>query len=361
MARRLASLLALVAAARTAAAQPPPIQPPPIEPPPIEPQPTEPQPTESRPVEPQPEPPPAAPVERTPEAEVSREPSGPDATPVKRTRDASLRRVFRGPFQSSRLYTMPAADVVGAYVLSLSGDASLLQDPGILTSAGVLAIGFGDIAQLEYRHTSAISITGVNAPVPSVGVQLKIPIPEYPNVPAFGVAFRLGVPRREQFADTAVDETVHDLFLVGRLRFERARWLTLHGGARISQANIELSGDQKALVKQTLVLPTGAYELQMNPTAKIVGEIALAPRFFYMPGTSIEPTIGYGLLGRLGMRWNLLPSVIIDGSIGYQLDVATNAPANGPGAIVTWDIRLGAEVFIPWGALACRAAGMFCD
>jgi hypothetical protein len=26
-----------------------------------------------------------------------------------------------------------------------------------------------------------------------------------------------------------------------------------------------------------------------------------------------------------------------------------------------WDIRLGAEVFVPWGALACRAAGVFCD
>jgi hypothetical protein len=330
MDRCLASLLALIAAARVAAA------------------------------EPVPAPAPADAAAPAPAADVAA-PQDDETAVVKRTRAATLRRIFRGPFQSSRLYTMPTADVVGAYVLSLSGDGSLLQDPGILTSAGVLAIGFGDIAQLEYRHTSAISITGINAPVPAVGVQLKIPIPEYPNVPAFGVAFRLGVPRREQFGDTGIDETVHDLFLVGRLRFEAARWLTLHGGARISQATIELSGDQTSLTKKTLVLPTGAYELAMNPTAKIVGEVALAPRFFYMPGTTVTPTIGYGLLGRFGMRWNLLPSVIIDGSIGYQLDVATNAPAEGPGAIVTWDIRLGAEVFVPWGALACRAAGVFCE
>ncbi|HEU0030200.1 MAG TPA: hypothetical protein VFQ53_06200 [Kofleriaceae bacterium] len=281
--------------------------------------------------------------------------------PVRRTRDASLGRIFRGPFQSSRLYTMPAADTVGAYVLSISGDGSLLQDPGVLTSAGVLAIGFGDIAQLEYRHTSAISVTGINAPVPAVGVQLKIPIPEYPNVPAFGVAFRLGVPRTETFGATAVDETVHDLFVVGRLRFEAAKWLTLHGGVRVSSANIELSGDRTFKTNKRLVLPTGAYELAMNPQAKIVGEISLAPRFSWMPGTEVDPSIGYGLLGRFGMRWNLLPSVILDGSIGYQLDVATNAPDEGPGAIVTWDIRLGAEVFVPWGALACRAAGVFCD
>ena len=250
--------------------------------------------------------------------------------PAKRQRELTLRRMLRGPFQSSRLYTMPSADTVGPYVLSLSGDASLLQKPGLLTSAGVIAVGFGDIAQLEYRHTSAISIEGLNAPVPTVGVQLKIPLPEHPNVPAFGLAFRLGVPRAEQFGGVGIDETVHDLFLVGRLRFEFASWLTLHGGVRVS-------------------------------SAKIVGEIALAPRFQYQPGVASDPEIRYGLLGRFGMRWNLLPSVIIDGSIGYQLDVATNAPDEGPGAIVTWDIRLGAEVFVPWGALACRAVGAFCE
>src|SRR5205085_9580640 len=95
-----------------------------------------------------------------------------DDAPVPRTRDATLGEIFRGPFRSSRLYAMPTADVVGAYVLSVSGEGSLLQQPGLLTAAGVLAIGFGDIAQLEYRHTAAISVTGVDAPVPAVGVQL---------------------------------------------------------------------------------------------------------------------------------------------------------------------------------------------
>jgi len=300
-----------------------------------------------------------------------------DGRPARRTPTTSLRRIFRGPFQSSRLYTMPTADTIGAYMLSISGDGSLLQQPGILTSAGVVAVGFGDIAQLEYRHTSAISITGINAPVPSVGVQLKVPIPETPNIPAFGVAFRLGVPRTENFDTVGIDETVHDLFLVGRLRFSFAKWLTLHGGVRVSSARIDVTGDTFAADRRrdcavvdnaktlectrTLWLPTGAYEVAMNPTAKIVGEISLAPRFRYVPGTAVDPTVGYGLLGRFGMRWNLLPSVILDGSIGYQLDVATNAPDEGPGAIVTWDIRLGAEVFVPWGALACRAAGVFCD
>jgi len=280
-----------------------------------------------------------------------------------RTRDASMRKIFHGPFQSSRLFAMPIADVVGAYVMSLSGDGSLLQQTGLLTSAGALAIGFGDIAQLEYRHTSAISIASVHAPVPAVGVQIKVPLPDHSWIPAFGIAFRLGVPRDEYFAGTTVTETVTDLYIVGRLRFDSWPWLRLHGGTRISSAKIELSGAQSFDgPARTLALPTAGYEITMNPTAKIVGEIALAPQFRWEPGSNVDPTIDYGLLGRLGLRWAVLPSLIIDGSIGYQLEVAkTSTPADGLDAVVQWDIRLGAEVFVPWGALACRAAGVFCD
>jgi hypothetical protein len=288
-----------------------------------------------------------------------------DGTRAIRRRDLSRARIFRGPFSTSRLFSMPTADVVGAYMLTLSGDASLLQSTGILTSAGVLSMGFGDIAQLEYRHTAAISVTGVNAPLPSAGVQLKIPIPEYKNVPAFGIAFRLGVPRTEQLGDTVIEETVTDFYLVGRLRFELARWLTLHGGARYSRARIELFGDRSGTentkAEHGLWLPTAGYEIAMNKEAKIVGEIALAPRFTYMPGPDTKPEIGYGLLGRLGLRWAVIPSVIIDGSINYQTDVGQITNAARIDHVVTWDIRLGAEVFVPWGALACRAAGVFCD
>jgi hypothetical protein len=159
-----------------------------------------------------------------------------------------------------------------------------------------------------------------------------------------------------------VIETVTDLYIVGRWRFSAFDWLTLHGGTRISSAKIELAGDRDVpSVKKTLYLPTAGYDIRMNPSARIVGEIALAPQFNWMPGTEAQPTIGYGLLGRLGMRWAIVPSIIIDGSIGYQLEVANAAPVTGPDAVVQWDIRLGAEVFVPWGALACRAAGVFCD
>jgi len=271
-------------------------------------------------------------------------------------REATLGALFRRRFQSSRLFAMPSADVVGAYILSLSGDASLLQKPGLLTSAGVVAIGFGDIAQIEYRHTEAIGVTGLDAPVPAVGVQLKLPLPERSGLPAVGIAFRLGVPRSETIEGMTVNETVTDLYLVGRLRFASVPWLTLHGGTRVSSAKAA-PADPALAQSRTLWLPTAGYEVAMTPTAKIIGEIALAPQFQWMP--TGRPAIGRGLLGRLGMRWQLLPSVILDGSLGYQVDDA--APTGGVDAVVTWDIRLGAEVFVPWGALACRAVGVFCN
>ena len=270
----------------------------------------------------------------------------------------ALGEVLRRPVHSPRLFAMPSADVVGAYMLSLSGDASLLAQPGVLTSAGVLAIGFGDIAQLEYRHTEAIGVTGLDAPVPAVGVQLKLPLPEHSGVPAIGIAFRLGVPRRETIDGRSVDETVTDLYLVGRLRYAAVPWLTLHGGTRISSAKAQ-PADPALAQQRTLVLPTAGYELAMTPRAKIVGEIALAPQFQWKPAGSARPAIGRGLLGRLGMRWQVVPSVVLDGSLGYQIDDA--APSDGFDAVVTWDIRLGAEVFVPWGALACRAVGVFCE
>ena len=358
MVRPVLAMLVLAGAARAANAQPNEPNEPPSEP--IAGQAAEPTLATDEPTT-APIPAPAIATDPSPTDEPTSEPIEAARLPL-RSRDASMGKIFHGPFASSRLFAMPIADVVGAYVMSLSGDGSLLQQTGLLTSAGALAVGFGDIAQLEYRHTSAISIDSVHAPVPAVGVQIKVPIPDRSWIPAFGIAFRLGVPREEQFGGTTVTETVTDLYIVGRLRFDSWPWLRLHGGTRISSAKIALSGTQTFEAEpRTLALPTAGYEIAMNPTAKIVGEIALAPQFRWEPGSGEEPTIDYGLLGRLGLRWAVIPSLIIDGSIGYQLEVAKGAPADGLDAVVQWDIRLGAEVFVPWGALACRAAGVFCD
>ena len=68
-----------------------------------------------------------------------------------------------------------------------------------------------------------------------------------------------------------------------------------------------------------------------------------------------------GLLGRVGVRWAALPAVVLDASVGYQLEVARSRPADGLDALVQWDIRVGGEVFVPWGALACRLTRGFCE
>lgn len=281
--------------------------------------------------------------------------------------NATWKEVFGGPFSSPRLFQVPVANTVGAYVMSLSYDGSLLTEPGVLSSAGVFALGVGDIAQLEYRHTSAISIDRSSAPVPAVGVQIVAPLPIESGWPTIAGAFRLGVPRRETPAGFDVDETVTDLYLVGAWRlpgyFDH---LTLHGGVRVSPAKIEIAGNgiDPILEKRTLVLPSGGLEWQVNDSARIVVETGLVPRFLFdtdVPemGAQVET----GVQGRIGMRWMLHPILSIDASLGYQIDAATldGLPDQRGDAVVDWDIRLGGELFIPWGAISCRTFGMFCQ
>jgi hypothetical protein len=279
--------------------------------------------------------------------------------PAQRTPDATFGQMFAGPFQSSRLFEMPVADTVGAYMLALSGDGSLLQQPGVLTSAGVVAIGFGDVAQLEYRHTEAISVTGLNAPVPAVGVQFKLPLPARPNVPAIGVALRYGVPRLEGVGNVTVSEQVTDFYVVARERLSAVPWLTLHAGVRYSLASAALSGGATGTAKTELWLPTAGFELRVDSKVRVVGEGALVPQFHFETGDT-KASIGTGVQARAGVRWALIPAFTFDASFGYQLDEAMGA-GDGPRDIVQqWDIRLGGEIFVPWGALACRAFGAFC-
>jgi hypothetical protein len=279
---------------------------------------------------------------------------------------APPRTLFAGPFQSSRLFSMPIADVLGAYQMSISGDGSLLQSPGLLTSSGVLAIGFGDIAQLEYRNSGAVGITGAEAPIPSIGVQLKLPLP-YDSIrwPAFAAAFRLGVPRRERVGGDFIDESVTDLYLVGRQSlWGPLRNINVHGGVRISSAKATVgsdSGTQTPPVSKLLYLPAGGWEIVMNDQSRLVGEVALAPQFSWDPTTTELPKIDYGILGRLGLRWAIVPAFTLDATVGYQVDITQMGQAESLRSLVAWDIRIGGEVFVPWGALACRGIGVFCN
>ncbi len=285
-----------------------------------------------------------------------------------RKRDASWDDIFAGPFRTSRLYAMPIAEVIGAYQLSLSGDGSLLQERGVLSSAGVLAIGFGDIAQLEYRHTGVIGLERGSAPIPTVGVQLKVPLPERPGLPAFAVALRLGRTRPEEIAGVTIDEKVTDLYLVGRLEL----WglldrFALHGAVRVASTSMvlrDLPGDCPGCERR-LILPAGGWNVRLNDRTRFVGEAALVPMFRVdtMNPTPATAEIKSGVLGRLGVRWYALPWMTFDASVGYQLEVArlSGTRNSEPTGVVEWDIRLGGEVFLPWGAMVCRATGIFCE
>ncbi len=278
--------------------------------------------------------------------------------------DATWREVTAGPFPSPRLFEMPVADTVGAYVLSISYDGSLLQEPGVLSSAGVLALGVGDIAQLEYRHTSAISVERTSAPLPAVGIQIAAPLPERSPWPTIAGAFRLGVPRNEEIGGFDIEESVTDLYLVAAWQLPgKLRTLTAHAGLRLSRATIEVSGGPEAENESDrLLLPAGGLEWRASESARLIAEVGMVPRFrFDVDQPERAPSIGNGLQGRVGVRWQIHPILSIDASLGYHVDVAATDDPSGRDAVLDWDIRLGGELFVPWGAIACRSLQIFCE
>ena len=280
--------------------------------------------------------------------------------PVRRP-DATWGEIFGGPFTTSRLFAMPVADVVGPYQLSVSGEGSLLADAGALSGSAVVAIGFGDVAQLEYRLQAAVSALAPDpVPLGSLGVQLKAPFAERRYLPAVAAALRLGLPRAERSRGQRYREKVDDLYLVGRLRlwgpFAR---VTLHGGVRIGAASIEAEAGR---TKETLILPAAGWEWQAFDRARFVGEVALVPTLDAVAADP-EARIGAKPFGRLGVRWQVHPAFIVDASLGYRLEVARvdQSPVESARSVVDWDIRLGGELFVPWGALLCLTGGVFCE
>jgi hypothetical protein len=245
---------------------------------------------------------------------------------------------------SSRLFYMPVADTVGAYEMTLSYDGSLLEEPGVLSSAGVFALGVGDLAQVDYRHTSAIGIEGGSVPLPSVGVQLKLPFDTGTMIPAIAISYRLGIEHEEGGAK----EKATDVY--GVAHFALPLDLDLHAGLRVTQASMEVA-DVK--VESTEWYPAIGLAHDIGSRATTIIEFGRAPKFDIVDG---KPVINSGVTGRLGLRWRVHPRFAFDASAGYL----AQGIGTDPSELLAWDIRLGGEIFIPWGALACESLSLFC-
>lgn len=281
-----------------------------------------------------------------------------------RRRDATWSEIFGGPFSSSRLFSMPVAQIVGAYQVSLSGDASLVTEEGVLSTSSVVAIGFGDIAQLEYRNSAAVTTAkDEQIGLPSIGVQLAAPFALPRFLPGLAVALRFGLPQ-ESSPDggvTRFEQRATDLYFVADARLS-AR-MRLHAGLRVADARLsEVSRPAATEDRRTLLLPAVGIEFDLERRTALAAEFALIPRFD-PDSVAIEERISQGAFGRAGIRWKLLPSVIVDASVGYRIEVnrVDAAVSDMANAFVDWDIRLGGEIFIPWGAVACRSIRLFCE
>lgn len=255
-----------------------------------------------------------------------------------------LREAIGQRGNSSRLFYMPVADTVGAYEMTLSYDGSLLEEPGVLSSAGVFAVGVGDLAQIDYRHTSAIGIAGGSVPLPSVGVQLKLPFDTGTMVPAIAISYRLGIEHDENGSKQKATD------VYGVAHFALPLNLDLHAGLRVTQAILEV-GEEK--VEATEWYPAVGIAHDLGSKATTIIELGRAPKFDIEDGM---PVINSGVTGRVGLRWRVHPRFAFDASAGYL----AQGVSTDPNDFLAWDIRLGGEIFVPWGALACESLSLFC-
>ncbi len=265
--------------------------------------------------------------------------------------------------RSVHLFNMPTEQTVGAYQLLIRGDGSLVKEPGVLSFAGLIAVGIGELGQLEYRHTGAISLGNRSAPLPTAGMQLLVPIPERWKVPQIGVAFRLGVLHEDAIDEVEIAERVSDLYFVSSFRLPGAMSpVQLHGGVRVSSAEaiVKSQGmdDDPLKTRETLLLPSIGWSAQMNPDARIIGEAEWVPRF--VAGGENQPVrIETGILGRLGVDWRMNSYFALNASIGYTLESPSTLARDGIN-LMNWDIRLGGEFFLPWRKPLCRNLSFIC-
>jgi hypothetical protein len=283
--------------------------------------------------------------------------------PIRRA-GASWREVFRGPFRPSQLFAMPTAHVVGAYQLRLHGDASLLSERDVLSTSSVAALGFGDLAQLEYRQSAAIRDASREVfGLPSLGVQFELPLRERRYVPRIGLALRFGLPRLDGSAGAArrFEERATDLYMVLSADLGRVE---LHLGSRVTAAALTPTDapDDDAVVKRTLLLPAAGVNVAVGARSSFLLEAAMVPRF-ELPSASTAGAIAADPYGRAGVRWVALSWLTIDASVGYHLELERRSERRrgDTDALVDWDIRIGGELAIPWGAVVCRSVAIFCS
>jgi hypothetical protein len=282
--------------------------------------------------------------------------------PIRRA-GASWREVFRGPFRPSQLFAMPTAHVVGAYQLRLHGDASLLSERDVLSTSSVAALGFGDLAQLEYRQSAAIRDASREVfGLPSLGVQFELPLRERRYVPRIGLALRFGLPRLDGSAGPAqrFEERATDLYIVLSADLGRAE---LHLGSRVTAAALTpADAPDDGAVKRTLLLPAAGVNVAVGASSSLLLEAAMVPRF-ELPTANTAGAIAADPYGRAGVRWVALSWLTIDASVGYHLELERRGerPRGDSDALVDWDIRIGGELAIPWGAVVCRSVAIFCS
>ena len=283
------------------------------------------------------------------------------------SRERSLKRFISDRIDPPRLFTVPAARVLGSMDVRLTGGGAF----GVATDRsflGTVGIGLGDIAEVEFSSVRMMTnITRGSSVFPTSAFKLML-IPENKwHIPTLAIAFRnsanwqdvqsdpevlMADADRAGFVEAKINNIGYDTRFTTMYGVTTFRlWsLSLHAGVSLTDVRVQdltvrsqIFGDyanpqekQKNLIGGFL-----GFDIESNPQTKLLFELRTVSSYQYnVEKKQIDVSEAYLAIG--GVRFFFSRWLSTDVGVWYQSSFR---------GIADMQIKLGLNLFIPGGSL----------
>ncbi|UCH09603.1 MAG: hypothetical protein JSU61_10295 [Fidelibacterota bacterium] len=282
----------------------------------------------------------------------------------RQARERQLKRFISDRVDPPRLFTVPAARVLGSMDVRVMGGGAF----GVATDRsflGTVGIGLGDIAEVEFSTVGMVTnISRGSTVFPTSAFKLML-IPENRyHIPTLAIAFRNSANWQDVQSDRKVLEAQRDLVADGiRNIGYGTRFTTMHGvttlrlwslsihlglsltDVRVRDLTVESDyyGVYEAPEEKQKNLVGGffGFDIEQNPQTKLMFEIQTVSNFQYnVESREIDVSEAWLAIG--GVRFFFNRWLSTDVGVWYQSTFK---------GIADLQIKLGLNLFLPGGSL----------
>jgi hypothetical protein len=286
----------------------------------------------------------------------------------RQARERQLRRFITDRVDPPRLFTVPAARVLGSMDVRVMGGGAF----GVATNRsflGTVGIGLGDIAEVEFSTVGMVTnISRGSTVFPTSAFKLML-IPENRwHIPTLAIAFRNSANWQDVQSDKEVLKQGGALFIDAQTgerirsigydtRFTTMHGVTtiqlwtlhLHAGLSLTDVRVRdlsIQSDRSLFAtpeekQKNLVGGFFGFDIEQNPQTKLMFEIKTVSNFQYNVETKeIDVSEAYLAIG--GVRFFFNRWLSTDVGVWYQSTFK---------GIADLQIKLGLNLFLPVGSL----------